>query len=104
MAGDGASLHMDKLGPHAGMQVVRKERGVWRVGRGWPSKLRAFEHVIVRKLKLQKHYTRVVVAREHAHMAASALQPSRSHGVSAGCVFLARYLKERARALARASG
>ena len=59
MAGDGASLHMDKLGPHAGMQVVRKERGVWRVGRGWPSELRAFEHVIVRKLKLQKHYTRV---------------------------------------------
>ncbi len=27
MAGDGASLHMDKLGPHAGMQVVRRKEG-----------------------------------------------------------------------------
>ena len=54
MAGDGASLHMDKLGPRAGMQVGRRKevcRG--SVEDGPPSEQ------LVRKLKLKKHNTPV---------------------------------------------
>jgi hypothetical protein len=49
VAGDGASLHMDKLGPRAGMQVGRRKE-VSRVGRGWPSqRTAAFSKIKVEK-------------------------------------------------------
>jgi hypothetical protein len=53
VAGDGASLHMDKLGPRAGMQVGR-----WKeVCRGSVEDGPPFEQLLVRKLKLKKHIT-----------------------------------------------